>query len=229
MELLILLGVLFVYNIVIHKYLHEKYHLLFASSLAIVLIWWRVTQSDIPLGQIGIAMSTLLKGLVYGGTAYVAIYLTIALAVLTPHSRRFFRDNRAISLNIRQLLYKALVNIPIGTVLLEEVVFRGVMLTLLMQQTTNTWAIVISSIFFGMWHILPAIVNLKSNDQLRKMRYGALIVIIGTVCVTFFAGVGLSLLKVMSGSLLAPMMAHYAINSGGLIASWWLHRFKKQA
>lgn len=227
MELFALLGILFAYNIVINKYLPERHHLLFAISLSVVLVWWRVTQSDIPLGEIGVALSSSVKGLIYGGIAYGVISLIIALAVLVPYTRSFFSDDRAISLNIRQLLYKALVNIPIGTVFLEEAVFRGVMLVLLMQQTTTTWAIVISSIFFGMWHILPAIASLNANEQLRKMKYAALIVIIGTVFVTFLAGVGLSLLKVMSGSLIAPLMAHYAINSGSLIASWWLHRFKK--
>lgn len=227
MELFILLGVLFVYNVIINKYLPERYHLLFATSLSVVLIWWRVTQSDIPLGQVGVALSTTIKGLLYGGIAYGVISLFIALTVFVPATRSFFHDDRAISLNIRQLLYKTLVNIPIGTVLLEEVVFRGVMLILLMQQTTTTWAIVISSVFFGLWHILPAIANLKANKQLRVMRYGALIVIIGTVFITFVAGVGFSVLKVASGSLLAPMMAHYAINTGGLIASWWIHRFNK--
>ncbi len=227
MELFVLLGILFAYNIIINKYLPERYHLLFAVSLSTVLIWWRVTQSDIPLGQVGVALSSAIKGLIYGGIAYGIISLIIALTVLIPRTRDLFHDDRAISLNIRQLLYKALVNIPIGTVFLEEVVFRGVMLVLLMEQTTTMWAIVISSIFFGMWHILPAIANLKANKQLRKMKYGALIVILGTVFVTFLAGVGFGMLKIASGSLIAPMLAHYAINSGGLITSWWLHRFNK--
>ncbi len=227
MELFVLVGILFVYNIVINRFIPQKYHLLFALSLSVVLIWWRVTQSDIPLGEVGVSMSTLLNGLLYGGVAYAVISLVIAMTVLFPHTRGFFKDDRAISLNIRQLLYKALVNIPIGTVLLEEVVFRGVMLTLLMQQTSTEWAIVISSAFFGLWHILPAIASLKANEQLRKMKYAALIVILGTVFATFLAGVGLSILKVMSGSLIAPLMAHYAINSGSLIASWWLHKFNK--
>ncbi len=111
--------------------------------------------------------------------------------------------------------------------LLEEVVFRGVMLALLMQEFSTLSSVLISSMLFGFWHILPAYTSVVTNASLNLKKKPTLPVVASTVFLTFLAGIGFALLRIASGSLIAPILAHYAANSGGLIASWWLHNFSK--
>lgn len=227
MDLIILIGVLVVYNVIINKYLPQKWHLLFALSLSVGLIWWVVNFSDLTLESLSTRIGSIVPGLIYGTVAYVIISLAIASTIFIPAAKGFLNDKRVIRLSTRQFLYKTLVNLPIGTVFLEEVVFRGVMLALLMQEFSTLNSVLISSLLFGLWHIIPAYTSVVTNDALNKMKKPAIPVVAGTVFITFLAGIGFSWLRLASGSLIAPMMAHFATNSGGLIASWWTHKFKK--
>ncbi len=227
MDLLILIGVLVAYNVVVNKYLEEKWHLLFSLLLSTTVIWWVVRFSDITLGSISTRLGSVIPGLIYGSAAYIVISLAIASTIFIPVAKGFLSDKRVIRLSTRQFLYKTLVNLPLGTVFLEEIIFRGVMLALLMQDFTTINSVLISSLLFGLWHILPAYTSVATNGSLKLTKKPALPVIAGTVFITFVAGIGFSWLRLASGSILAPMFAHYATNSGGLITSWWLHNFKK--
>lgn len=227
MELIFLIAILIAYNVIINKYLEEKWHLLFSLTLSTTVIWWVVRFSDITLGSISTRLGSIVPGVIYGTAAYVIISLVIASTIFIPFAKGFLNDKRVIRLNTRQFLYKTLVNLPIATVFLEEVIFRGVMLALLMQDFTATQSVLISSLLFGLWHVLPAYTSVVTNDSLKTIKKPAIPVVVGTVFITFLAGIGFSWLRLASGSLIAPMMAHFATNSGGIIASWWLHNFKK--
>jgi len=227
MDLIVLIGVLVAYNVIINKYLEEKWHLLFSLVLSTTVIWWVVRFSDITLGSIGARLGAIIPGLIYGTAAYAIISIVIASTVFVPLAKGFLNDKRVIRLNTRQFLYKTLINLPVATVFLEEVVFRGVMLALLMQDFSTIHSVLISSLLFGLWHVLPAYTSVVTNDSLKTMKKPALPVVAGTVFITFLAGIGFSWLRLASGSLVAPMLAHFATNSGGIIASWWLHNFKK--
>lgn len=227
MDLIVLVGVLVAYNVIINKYLEEKWQLLFSLVLSTTVIWWVVRFSDITLGSIGAHLGAIIPGLIYGTAAYAIISIVIASTVFVPLAKGFLNDKRVIRLNTRQFLYKTLINLPVATVFLEEVVFRGVMLALLMQDFSTIHSVLISSLLFGLWHVLPAYTSVVTNDSLKTMKKPALPVVAGTVFITFLAGIGFSWLRLASGSLVAPMLAHFATNSGGIIASWWLHNFKK--
>lgn len=228
MDLAIIIAILVAYNIIVNRFLEEKWHILFSLLISVTLIWWVVRFADINLGSIGAQIDGLVPGLVYGALSFVIISLAIGLASVVPVAKSFFGDERVIRLRTRQLLYKTLVNIPLGTVLLEEVVFRGVMLALLTQNFSTVISVLVSSLLFGFWHVLPAITNVTSNKKLKDFGRPKVPVVLGTVFITFIAGVAFSWLRLASGSLIAPMLAHYATNSGGVIAAWWLHNFNNK-
>ena len=190
-----------------------------------VVIGWIIRDPAISLTDIGINPTNFMSGLLYGALALVIISLVIGAASLVPFMKNSLKDERSKGLSTKQLAYKTLVNIPIGTVLLEEVIFRGVMLALLTTNFSTPLAVLISSFLFGLWHILPAITNVTTNSALKKTKKPNITVSFGTVFVTFLAGIAFSWLRLASGSLLAPMIAHYATNSGGTIASWISHKF----
>jgi len=63
-----------------------------------------------------------------------------------------------------------------------------------------------SSIVFGLWHVVPA---WESAADGAGATAGA---VVGTVAITMVAGVIFALLRVRSGSVVASMMAHAAVN-----------------
>jgi membrane protease YdiL (CAAX protease family) len=64
---------------------------------------------------------------------------------------------RRYHLHLSAALLTAFIVVPLGTVLLEEVAFRGVLLGLVRRHRSATWASITSSVLFGLWHILPSL------------------------------------------------------------------------
>lgn len=107
----------------------------------------------------------------------------------------------------------ALVDIPLGTVLPEELAFRGVLWALLRRRCGATRATVLSSVLFGLWHVLPATAGGAANELAGD---STVLRVAGTVLVTGLAGVVLCRLRTVS--LLAPVLAHWAANGLGVAA-----------
>ncbi len=59
---------------------------------------------------------------------------------------------------------------------------------------------------------------IKTNEKAGGF---PLATIIGTVLFTAASGVGFALLRHWSGSIIAPMILHYSVNSGSFLASWY--------
>jgi membrane protease YdiL (CAAX protease family) len=107
----------------------------------------------------------------------------------------------------RQVLVPLLV-IPLGTVLFEETIFRGVLLAVLLARYPRRTAILGSAAAFGLWHLVPAVSAADGASTIA-----AIGTVAGTIAVTTVAGVLFAWLRMRSGSLLAPILAHVATNS----------------
>ena len=79
-----------------------------------------------------------------------------AAGAALPLTRDAFRDARYHS-NTGHALLTAFVLIPLGTVLFEEVAFRGVLWALLRRWRGTRTATAVSSALFGLWHVLPSL------------------------------------------------------------------------
>ena len=152
-------------------------------------------------------------GLAWGLGAVVATVLVGAAITATP-LRRALADIRAVDMAPRTLRFHYLVRIPFGTALFEEVVFRGILLALLAEGGLEVAAILTSSAAFGLWHIGASLDLLGANRPDAGPRAKALAVATG-VALTFVGGIGFAVLRVASESLLAPVLAHAAINVVG--------------
>lgn len=104
-----------------------------------------------------------------------------------------------------QLLLRALVLIPLGTVLAEELAFRGVLHARLRQALPRAGAVVVGGVVFGLWHLGTA---LRRDEPVA-----------GVLLATGLGGVVLGVLRERSGSLLAPVGLHLGVNVGGLLAA----------
>lgn len=102
-------------------------------------------------------------------------------------------------------------DLPIGTVLLEELAFRSVGLALLMQVLPTWLAVAVSSALFGLWHVWGAVETSTRPERPRA---------VGTsVAFTALAGAGLCVLRLWVGSVLPAMAVHYAANGWGILAT----------
>ncbi|MDQ4095747.1 MAG: CPBP family intramembrane metalloprotease [Actinomycetota bacterium] len=125
-------------------------------------------------------------------------------------------DERVAHLSGSTLAYQVLVRIPLGTALVEEVVFRGVLFAA-WRDAGTVRAAIFSSIVFGLWHIGPTINLVEANkpeaSPLRTVR-----TIAGAVVFTTAAGVLFCWLRVRAG-LAGPIAMHATVNGLATLAS----------
>jgi uncharacterized protein len=140
------------------------------------------------------------------------------MAVVVPGGRRLLDDQRIAGLDGRQLAYQVLMRIPVGTVVWEEVAFRGVLKGALRRVLEEPSATAVGGAVFGLWHIRPTAEALAVNG-LAAGRGARILAVTGVVAGTAGAGAVFSLLRERSGSLAAPVMLHLAANCAGLMAS----------
>ncbi len=170
------------------------------------------------LAPAGLARARLPAGARVGGRLGVLVTAGIAAAALAPPTRSWFEDERVAALGAAGLAFQVLVRIPLGTVVLEEVAFRGVLPALLERRIGPRGAVAASAALFGLWHVLPTLSALEMNDLASGTGRRALLV--GAAVVgTGLGGVALSWLRRRAGSLAAPALVHWAANGTATIAA----------
>lgn len=165
------------------------------------------------------------SGLLWGVGIAVAVVAVIGLVVLVAGStrpvERLLGDRRA-DVSRGQLVYQTLVRIPLGTALFEEVAFRGVLLAAFDVPLSRTGAVIASSVVFGVWHVAPTIDALYLNRVRRSSRVAG--GVLAAVALTTLFGVGFCILRLLSGSVLSTVLAHWASNSVGILVAYVAQR-----
>lgn len=225
-------------------YLLRNLGLTVALLLGAHLAGWRA-------GELGLARAHLRRGAMVGvvaaGVVAAVVALGVVLADQVPLIGALLADERAAASSDR-LLYEAVLRIPLGTALYEEVLFRGVLFAAWVRAVGRRGpggyaagrraavgyaarkraagryaageraAMIGSSVVFGLWHVAPTAVALEVNGVAVGSPMGVL-GIIGGVVVTTIAGLLFAWLRRVSGSLVAPILAHTATNVAGLLAA----------
>ncbi len=164
--------------------------------------------------DIGLSKESLGKGM---RVSFVIIGITVVGSMLAYMiSPDAFLDERYRQ-SIGQALVASLIILPIRTVILEELLFRGLLWGVLAKQKSELYATLASSLLFGLWHILPSRNIGDKAFSGVELTISEPIVIVGIVVATFLAGVVFSELRRRSGSLLPAVAAHWAINSAGIL------------
>jgi uncharacterized protein len=171
--------------------------------------------------DLGLARSTWRTGLVWGAAAAGLVGVAYALAYLVAPMREVLPDG-ARDLG-RAALWAVLVVIPLGTVLPEELAFRGLLLALLGRRHGVLAGTLVSSGLFGLWHVLGSLGGGAANAAIAEVvggdAAGTVARVMVTVGFTFVAGLVLCWLRLRSGSLLAPVLAHWTVNGLGVIVA----------
>lgn len=168
--------------------------------------------------DLGLRRDRLGAGARWGGAVAAVVAGALAVASAVPALHPLLDDARVRRLPPGAVVYHAFVRIPIGTVLFEEVAFRGALFGALAHSSGRVRAALASSVVFGLWHVRPTLGLLDANDVADDpaARAGAVAV---AVLATAAGGVCLCALRVRSASTLAPIIAHTSTNSLGLLAS----------
>jgi uncharacterized protein len=174
-------------------------------------------------GDLGLGRADAATGLRWGLAIAGLVAIGIAVGVALPLTRGLFQDGRVAGISGADLAYQALVRIPFGTALFEELAFRGVLLALLLRVTSTVPAVAVSSILFGLWHILPTINGLRANE-LAEGAAATVGLVGGAIFVTVIGGVLFCALRLHTGSLVAPVLAHTATNSFAIVAAFMVQR-----
>jgi membrane protease YdiL (CAAX protease family) len=94
------------------------------------------------------------------------------------------------------------------------VIFRGALLGVLSRYHRDLVATAVSSLLFGLWHIAPTLSRIHVTGQAKSPWQKAALVA-GSVVLTTAAGFTLAWLRLRSGSIVAPWIAHSAANATG--------------
>jgi hypothetical protein len=141
-------------------------------------------------------------GLAVAGAVVAGVALTTAI----PRVRSAMAEREMPSRPARWLGLE----IPVGTVWSEEMAFRGALATVAADAFGPAGGRLLQAATFGLTHVPDA---MSTGEP-----------VIGTVVVTGLAGWVFALLAERSGSLVAPMLAHLAINEAGALAALCVQR-----
>ncbi|MET0909485.1 MAG: CPBP family intramembrane glutamic endopeptidase, partial [Ilumatobacteraceae bacterium] len=112
---------------------------------------------------------------------------------------------------------RVVIVIPLGTVFVEEVIFRGVLHGLLRRRYAIVPAALIGATLFGLWHLFPVWNSYSDVEPTDLNRWGS---VAGTFLATFVAGLGFVWLRHRAQHLAAPILAHIGTNSIPFALAW---------
>lgn len=192
-----------------------------AASAALVLAGAVVWNLDAGVLGFGAGQGA---GLAAGAALGAAAASPLFAALRFRRTTRAVADDRVAGTTPRQIAFRALVRVPLGTALLEEVAFRGVLFAV-MEPGGEVQAAVWSSAAFGLWHVAPAYNQLRVNRVVDSRRLSTVVALVAlSVVTTFAAGLVLVWLRIVTGGLAAPFALHATLNSLSTVAAHLAHK-----
>ncbi len=171
--------------------------------------------AGLTAADLGLGAEAAPRGAAVAAGAAAAAATSYGALLRTRWAAAAFDDDR-LPTDWRPAFAEAFAVIPLQTVWLEEVGYRGVLPALLERDHGPRVADVASAVLFGLSHVRPAV---EFEHARRRTEAGSTAAAVaGTVAATTVAGLALGWLRRRSGSLLAPMGAHWALNAGGVLA-----------
>ena len=171
---------------------------------------------------VGLDRADVGSGLRRGGAWFAAIASGVVIAVAIPATRHAFEDTR-VAVSAWSMLATTLVVIPLGTVVPEELIFRGSILGLAQGWLGTRRGRGLSALLFGLWHIAPTLSTATGNAataDVAASAWGLAATTTLMVLAMTAAGWFLDHVRIRSGSVAAPMLVHFATNSVTFAAAW---------
>jgi uncharacterized protein len=202
------IGFVAAYNIIVTR-IHRRARLPANLGAAVALTAF-ARMSGVSSSELGLSRANVGRGTRLGLLSAAPLAAASAAAVANPRTRRLVADEKITGTSVGDAVFETLVRIPLETALAEEVIFRGVLLALGSRNRSRGWAIATSSVVFGLWHVVPSLgapargANGRPDERLTASA--------AVVATTAMAGAGFAWLRLRAGSVLAPSLAHAALN-----------------
>lgn len=217
-DLVIVLSVLVASNLATAFLLNSWPEAIAQVGAAVALVVFALQRGS-SVDSLGLSARAVRAGLRLGAVVSGLIAVGVMVIAVVPFGRSFLEDDRFSELSGWSATYQLVIRIPLVTALSEELMFRSVLLAVLLACVSARWAVVWSSVAFGLWHVLGTLGDLGGNaatDSLGAVeRAGS---VAGVVLATTIAGVIFAWTRLRSGSLVAPWMIHVAFNGATFAA-----------
>ncbi|NKQ56233.1 CPBP family intramembrane metalloprotease [Amycolatopsis sp. K13G38] len=191
-------------------------------TAAVLVLLARLT--GLRWAEIGLSVRDARRSLLFGLAGFAVVLLGFGVVLAVPSARLVFHDGRVGTPGFGQLMWFALVRIPFGTVLVEEIGFRGVLPALLGGgERGRWWPVLGASALFGLWHLLPSLALMRNAAVAAAL--GGLpqtVVSLLAMLAAAMAGVFSCWWRYLGRGLIATALVHLATNSGGLVLAWAL-------
>ena len=161
--------------------------------------------------DLGVGRGTWRAGLRWGGTAIAVAALGYGVVLLAAPD--VLANPQLSHAGPDDLLLRGLVLIPLGTVLAEELAFRGVLHGNSVRSLPVRMALAVGAVAFGLWHLTVA---LGPSATPLLPGWGS---VLAVLVVTIVGGLALGWLRHRTGSVLAPIGLHLGTNAVGLVAA----------
>jgi membrane protease YdiL (CAAX protease family) len=215
------LGAVTAVHLLDHLVVPRRFHLATHLASAAAAVGAALALGLSP-DELGLQPERVGSGLRRGALSAAGITAVIAVGAAMPQTRRWFDDERVLDVPVGEALFRGLVEIPFGTAVYEELIFRGVILGLASRRLPPLHASLVTSALFGLWHVLPSIRDRHHNPATRERHAAA--VTAATVANTAIVGWLLAWQRQRTGSVVAPILTHTASNAVAYLAATVLAR-----
>lgn len=186
------------------------WHFVFNVSIGVVAGVIAIA-ARLSSAELGLDRRHLPAGLRLGSAAFALTSAVVLAAGLTG-----VVSDDSTDVSLREMLLRTLVVIPLATVLVEELAFRGVLHGLLRRLTSPNRTMVLGAVLFGLWHVFPT----WRGGAAGGLEATRAVAAAGTFAATTVAGFAFVWLRARSGSLVAPVLLHLATNSVTFAVVW---------
>lgn len=189
--------------------------------IGIAILFFAVRMQGFSWKEIGFvkenATKYLLKGLAFGSGIFAIAYAVETLIVMAQgrfDSLQFYVSAYAVDENIGYqtgiVFFLICILGNIVNVIMEEGIFRGLFIWILEKKYHFISAVVISSVLFGLWHMVAPIRNYVDGTTSME---GMIANIIMLVVTSALVGFKFALLTKITGSLYMAMGDHFVNNT----------------
>lgn len=211
-------GCLVVSNVMANRWLPSKAHVPWNLALAGGLVALARAAGH-TLEDLGLHPRHFKRASLWGAAGAAGVGLAYVPIFARYHT---LLDNRRLTgMSNRAALWHLAVQIPLGTALAEELAFRSVLPVLLGKTRQASWAPIVPSLLFGLWHVLPSHADTVANGKkgIKAMATD----IAAAVVATTLGGGFLQAVGKRAGHVVAPIALHMATNGLGLVAVRMAH------
>ena len=156
----VVIVTLVVLNVVNNRVAPQTHYLLWAFGGSVLLLALGLLDGN-TWTDMGLGWAYLLPGFIWGAACIGLITAVYLIGSAFKRTRTAFHDERMSELTGGRMMFQALVEVPFGTVLLEEIAFRAVLLSMLIRRFGVVW---------GADHLLGAVRALAHPAEHRDAR-----------------------------------------------------------